>query len=349
MKKKIPFLIGTLLITTLIITRCNNKPEESTTAIKYAAAPPVGANQKLVTIPPSKDTSYVVITATTNTTTSINAVVTTSPTVPPIPPDTTVVIPPVTGIATFKGDWTKTMGNFTTSNLGPSNYAKDGNTWHGIQAVSFALSPLDLAGGCKSPDCNRNEVAELPGDNGGINDETKAIGTTVYFGSSFKIASSFKTSPRSWMIPLQLHGPSDYGTNPLFCFDIGGKTWKMNAKLGDVNSAPNKGYAFKNGVINYDKWTDFVIAVNFQRSATGSINVYRRDEGESKFTLMLTIANTPTYQFKGSGALLYHYWKTGLYGLYNSSITDKAWLGPFSRATSFAAAEFAAFGTNNGF
>lgn len=307
-----------------------------------------------IIIPPSKDTTKIklkaVTTATTTLSTAKSIVITSSGTVTPLPPDTGATVP---GVVYFKGDWTKTMGGFTTSNLGPSNYTKDGTTWHGLQAAQFKLSGNDLTGGCPADcsDCNRNEVAELPGDQGGVNDEAKAIGTTVYFAGSYKIASSFQTSPRTWVIPLQLHGPSGYGTNPVFAFDIGSKKWKANIRSGNMSTGTSlKGWAFTgNGAINYGAWTDFIIAINFKRDNTGSITIYRRDEGQAKFATVLTVPNIPTYQFSGTSPIEYHYWKTGLYGKCSKTVTDQIWLGPFSRGSSFAAVEQSSFNTNNGF
>lgn len=227
-----------------------------------------------------------------------------------------------------------------------NNIVQSGVTWHGKVAALATINQNDLVA-CTCPDCNRAEVAELPNGSGGLIDEANSLGQTIYYGASFKIPVAWQSHPATWEIVLQLHGPSEYGTNPLFAFDLGPKVWQVNIKGGDVGSSPNTGFQLSPSAIAYDKWTDLIIAVNYQKTATGFFKVWRRDEGASVFTLALNKTNISTLQFSGTGPLLYHYWKTGIYRQCVNR-TDTALLGPFVRATTFLNAECAAFGTQNG-
>lgn len=256
---------------------------------------------------------------------------------------------PIAGLVSFKGDWTKPLGLWATPNLQTPDLAvKDGVTWHNITSAKITIKP-DSKNACDGT-CERSEIAELPNGKGGLIDEGKFSGQTIYFATSYKIPLTFQSAPSSWYIPLQLHGPDGFGISPLFALDIGQKKWQLNMRRGDITvNTTNLGYAFTNGVINYDKWTDFIIAIKFAIDKTGFIVIYRRDEGQSKFTLSLSQTNIETYQFSGAnGSIGYHYFKQGIYRGHTAN-TDNIWIGPFARATTFSDAENAAFGTNNGF
>ncbi|MES1198316.1 MAG: heparin lyase I family protein [Chitinophagaceae bacterium] len=253
---------------------------------------------------------------------------------------------PVTGGTSFLGSWAKQYGGWATPNFDNSAIVVDGTDWHGIPAARVQVTSTDkhACGG----DCERSEIAELPDGKGGLIDEANALGSTVYFATSYKIPSQFKSTPSNWELVLQLHGPNELSSNPVFAFDIGSKKWQVNMRQGDITSSSNKGYSLTNNSINYDKWTDFIIGINFQKSATGSVTVWRRDEGATTFTKVLDLTGISTLQYSGAnGALMYHYWKQGLYRGHLDN-TDQIWIGSFVRGTTFSAVENAAFKTQAG-
>jgi hypothetical protein len=95
-------------------------------------------------------------------------------------------------------------------------------------------------------------------------------------------------------------------------------------------------------LITLGAWTDFIFQLNW---SSGALNIYRRDQGATKFTLVLSI-NEPAMLPDSNGG----YFKQGLYrGPDVNGRTDVLWIGPTARGTSFSSVEQAAFGTNNGF
>ncbi len=87
--------------------------------------------------------------------------------------------------------------------------------------------------------------------------------------------------------------------------------------------------------------------MTFASTPTGHITVWRRDQGQTAFAQVLDVPNVATLQYQSGQAVGDHYWKQGLYrGGVNR--TDVLWIGPTVRATTFQAAEMAAFGTANG-
>ncbi|MES1218350.1 MAG: heparin lyase I family protein [Bacteroidota bacterium] len=252
-------------------------------------------------------------------------------------------------VIVFKGDWTKKYGGWETPNMvDVDRVSRNGITWHGLPAAKTEVRSGDKSA-CDET-CDRSEIAELPDGKGGLIDEGKALGSTVYFATSYKIPPAFQSNPGNWEIVLQLHGPDEFGVSPVFAFDIGNKKWQVNMRQGDIRlNTINKGYPLSNNDITYDKWTDFIIAINFQKNSTGFVKIWRRDEGESFFTQVLNLDKISTLQYSGpAGPIGYHYWKQGIY---RSRIadTDIMWMGPFARTGTFEASEKAAFGTANGF
>jgi hypothetical protein len=90
--------------------------------------------------------------------------------------------------------------------------------------------------------------------------------------------------------------------------------------------------------ITLGAWTDMVFEINF---TSGAVKVWRRDEGSSAFTQIGSATVPPP-----EGEV---YLKQGLYRGGNvNGRTDVLWIGPTAVATTFTAAEQAAFGTSVG-
>lgn len=259
---------------------------------------------------------------------------------------------PCTATTSFLSNWltNQTLGGWATSNylLNRIHYDATVLTNYSKPTARVECRQNDNVA-CTIGDCDRDEVAEMPNGSGGLIDEANAIGTTVYYGFSYFIPADFIGRPTYWELVCQLHGPSEFGTNPLFAYFLSGDTWAFSYKSGNIAVNLN-GAGVSMGAINYGHWTGFMMAVNYEKTATGSIQVWKREEGQSVFTKVVDVANVSTYQYNpavSGGAILYHYWKQGLYRQ-SVSRTDVIWMGPFSRAATFLNAECGAFGTQNG-
>jgi hypothetical protein len=126
-------------------------------------------------------------------------------------------------------------------------------------------------------------------------------------------------SPSGWGAFQQLHSNDIYHAPPIFF--IGARdAYYVQLISGDLDylNDPTKSHAAKYeiGALQKGKWVDFVWKIKFAKTFTGSVDVWRRIEGETDFTQVLSVANMPTLSFKSSvsgGAVLDAYWKTGYY------------------------------------
>ena len=85
--------------------------------------------------------------------------------------------------------------------------------------------------------------------------------------------------------------------------------------------------------MNVGKWIDFIVTVKYAKDNTGFITIQRRDEGQTNFTQVLSITNTPTVQYDpnvNNGAVGNHYMKHGLYRN-SQSFTSVLYLDGFTR------------------
>jgi hypothetical protein len=123
----------------------------------------------------------------------------------------------------------------------------------------------------------------------------------------------------AWGIFQQLHGNDVYHAPPPFA--IGATdSYYVQIFSGDLDylSDRTKSLTIKYpiGALQRGKWVDFVWKIKFAKTFTGSVDVWKRIEGETDFTNVLSVANIPTLQFASSvrdGAVLDAYWKTGYY------------------------------------
>jgi len=239
---------------------------------------------------------------------------------------------------------------------------KDPNTttWHNRGAarvqVDFGDDPLNLGEGTE-----RAEVLAMQDSAGKQIPESEGSGTQ-YYAISYKFPADWAGTEiagdgTSWSIVFQLHGPDKLGYSPAFALNAAKTT---NAGLQKYSVASNGGdrqtgccgpsYNFSDGgLISLGQWTDFIIMMSFASTPTGHITIWRRDEGQAGFAQVVDVGNVATLQYNSQidSTVGAHYWKQGLYrGGVNR--TDVLWMGPTARATSFEAAEMAAFGTASG-
>ena len=273
--------------------------------------------------------------------------------------------PGIAGVVSFNGDWDRdpAQGGWADIQVvDPAKLHKDPNTptWHNRGAARVQVDsgddPLSLGEGTE-----RAEVLAMQDSAGKQIPEGEGSGTQ-YYAISYKFPADWAGTEiagdgTSWSIVFQLHGPDKLGYSPAFALNAAKTT---NAGLQKYSVATNGGdrqtgccgpsYDFSDGgLISLGQWTDFIIMMSFASTPTGHITIWRRDEGQAGFAQVVDVGNVATLQYNSQidstgGA---HYWKQGLYrGGVNR--TDVLWMGPTVRATSFEAAEMAAFGTASG-
>ena len=97
-------------------------------------------------------------------------------------------------------------------------------------------------------------------------------------------------------------------------------------------------------------WVDWVAKITFAKTYTGEFTVWRRDEGETDFTQVGSLANIPTLQYhksEGIGFEALHYWKAGIYrykdAIPQTDVIAIYYFDGFTRGNNFDAVVAAAF------
>lgn len=230
-----------------------------------------------------------------------------SPPPPPPPP------PPIGSNLSFLGDFES--GTVIGSGI---------HNWRNIQAAAsdrisllqdsrgtYARVEIRNGDGCSS--CTeRSEVVMMQNANSNPIYENLNSGTQRY---SFSVKFDPSWQAPDWSIFTQLHGPDNLGTNPAFAIDASDRiTFQMRA--GDITKSGGNDYELFNGDLNKGHWIDFILTVKYAADNTGFVNIQRRDEGQTNFTEVLNIVNTPTLQYSSNvnnGVVGDHYMKHGLY------------------------------------
>lgn len=172
-------------------------------------------------------------------------------------------------------------------------------------------------------DANNNQIFE------NLNSGTQQYAFSVKFDSSWRTITS--TGSGAWGIFLQLHGPN--GSNPAWAFSATDKI-RFHTRLGDMTQNAVVRRELTNGTLNVGKWIDFILTIKYAKDNTGYITLMRRDEGQTNFTQVLSVTNTPTLQYDpnvNNGAVGNHYMKHGLYRN-SQSFTSILYLDGFTRA-----------------
>jgi len=271
----------------------------------------------------------------------------------------------IVGVVSFNGDWDKDPAQGGWADIQvvePSKLQKDPNTptWHNRGAarveVDYGDDPLNLGEGTE-----RAEVLNMQDSAGKQILENEGSGTQ-YYAISYEFPTDWAGTEiagdgTSWSIVFQLHGPDNLGYSPAFALNAakttstGPETYFVTTNAGDRQTGCcGPSYDFSDGgLISLGQWTDFIIMMSFASTATGHITIWRRDEGQTGFAQVVDVGNVATLQYNSQigSTVGGHYWKQGLYrgGVDRA---DVLWMGPTVRATSFEAAEMAAFGTASG-
>jgi hypothetical protein len=198
----------------------------------------------------------------------------------------------------------------------------------------------------------RTEVAHIRGAGGERISENSRSGTQ-FLATSIRLSPDYRSPEQNsgeWAVFLQLHGPDTLTAPPVFALRTNRERFYVMLNGGDLNrGARFTRIEFTDGELNRGRWVDFVFRIHFSDDTSGSIVVWRRNEGEAVFRAVASREGVPTLQFnQGRGiGVGEHYWKAGMYRS-ASPFTTVHWMGPLVRATTFESAEFAAFGTRSG-
>ena len=216
-------------------------------------------------------------------------------------------------------------------------------TWHGKVAVRVEVQPNDDPLALNS-NTERAEVLIMQDGKGAQLKETTRSGTQ-YYATSYFFPENWQGQQLPWSA---FPGMDCTARNQNQCnswsfvwqfLGWGALGASQTSVRGPQQYTFNGAQFVDGGRIALGKWTDLVFSVDW---SMGYYRVWRRDEGETKFSHVLTGTTTVP-----EGKEIYV--KQGLYRGGNvNGRTDVLWIGPAARGTSFAAVEQQAFGTDDG-
>jgi len=234
----------------------------------------------------------------------------------------------------------------------------------GNRSARFEVRPGDDPLGCEG--CGeRAEVADMTTLTGEEINETEESGTQYYAFSVMFEEDWLNPQPSDdglWSHFFQLHGPDVLNASAAFAIDTvssnDGTGISVNLNTGDLDDENNpfryKSFDLSDNALNRGEWIDFIIKIKFASTHSGSVKVWRRNQGSHSFAMVLDTKDTypngvPTLQYRSSyqgGAVLDHYWKHGIYHPRQNMETGKTsilWLDGMSRTSSFNAAKHTSF------
>jgi hypothetical protein len=196
----------------------------------------------------------------------------------------------------------------------------------------------------------RSEVLILSNAAGTAINENESSGTQFY-AFSVRLDSAWKAPAAdangAWAIIFQLHGPDVLAASPSVAVSVQNR-FSIDLNSGDLDSATKslrwKSYPLASSGLNLGHWVDLVLQIKFAKDFTGSVTVWRRDEGQPDFVQALLLMNVPTLQYKSSlGGVGSHYWKHGFYRSKQTTIINVLWLDGLTRGDTYDGVLQAAF------
>jgi hypothetical protein len=178
----------------------------------------------------------------------------------------------------------------------------------------------------------RAEVQTMLDADGNAINENENSGTQ-YITASIRLPANFVYP--AWMIPLQLHGPAEFGAIPSIALFLSSGVYQLLLNGGDLDHNPCLGYyTLSDSSMNLGKWTDFILGIKFAIDTTGAITVWRRNEGVTGFSKVMDVIGVPTLQYK-SATKGDHYWKCGLYRQVGTAWTNTLHVDCVARQLSY--------------
>lgn len=196
----------------------------------------------------------------------------------------------------------------------------------------------------------RSEVLIMSNAAGTAINENEASGTQFY-AFSVRLDSAWQAPAAdangAWAIIFQLHGPDVLAASPSVAVSVQNR-FSIDLHSGDLDSVNKslrwKSYPLTSSGLNLGHWVDLVLQIKFAKDFTGSVTVWRRDEGQAGFAQVLSLINVPTLQYKSSlGGVGSHYWKHGFYRSKQTAITNVLWLDGLTRGDTYDDVVKAAF------
>lgn len=224
----------------------------------------------------------------------------------------------------------------------------------------------------------RSEMYTMIGSDGKKLPVTEESGHE-YYGVSVKLSDDWKAPKREsaekghtvWGSFMQLHSPNAYNSPPAIVLtaedefaihmDAGELVKLVPDKKTGLMKKTNKDSEYiklSNGALNRGHWVEFMLDVVWKYDSTGSVKLYRRDEGKTDFELVLDLSGIPTLQTSQhiptdlsncpacATDNIVHYWRVGYYRSTSPDQTNVLWLGPVVRGTTFDEVANAAFGSS---
>jgi hypothetical protein len=198
-----------------------------------------------------------------------------------------------------------------------------------------------------------------------------------FYGISIKLSDDWK-GPQAeppnkgsvkWGSFMQLHSPNAYNSPPAIIM-AAGEEFAIEMNAGELvtlvkdkktgltrkDKKDNQYFKLSNSDLNRGKWVQFMLDVVWKKDSSGSVKLYRRDEGKNNFEKVLDLSNIPTLQTSEhiptdlarcpscAEDNIVHYWRVGYYRSTSPNQTNTLWLGPIVRGTEFNEVAEAAFG-----
>jgi hypothetical protein len=226
---------------------------------------------------------------------------------------------------------------------------KDPTSPRGRDVLRVEVRPGDTVGWSGE----RAEVSHMLSPSGARYPVTAESGHEVY-GIAVKVDPDWQPPANKWHwgLVLQLHSPDDFVAPPAFALAVE-EDFHINTCAGDLveggalsRNKDAKSQPLTRGDLRPGHWVQFLIDVVWAYDNTGSLTIYRRDEGDTAFIPVLTQPGQPTLQFRSTtpNPVGTHYWKMGYYRSHSPGVTSRLWLGPLVRGTSIQEVAVAAFG-----
>lgn len=181
---------------------------------------------------------------------------------------------------------------------------------------------------------SRAEVAHSILSNG--KEWSPVEGTTDFYAFSVRLDTTWQ-APTGWGIIMQLHS---FTGSPPFAFRAMDKFGVMLNGGNTCSSNQFQEIKFSDGSLNAGRWVDFVMKIKWSSKNTGTLTVWRRNEGDTNFKVVADVSGVSQMKSCASG----HYWKTGLYRDKVNHQTNILWLDGLNRGKNFDDVVAHAFG-----